>query len=103
LKNFGFADELTVIGTGMNAKMNEIQAAFGLLNLKYVDSLIEKRKLISECYKNELHNIDGLKFLNSNSQVTQNHSYFPIFIDKNEFGISRDDLYEKLKLNNIYS
>ncbi|MFA6922767.1 MAG: DegT/DnrJ/EryC1/StrS family aminotransferase [Bacteroidales bacterium] len=102
LKNFGFMDEVTVIGTGINAKMSEFQSAFGLLSLKYIDKAIEKRKLISETYQSALANIKGISFLKSMKDVKHNYSYFPIFINQSEYGISRDKIYEKLKQNNIY-
>ena len=103
LKNFGFADEVTVVAPGINAKMNEVQAAFGLLQLKYVDDYIEKRKRIAELYRNQLENIEGLKWLPEIEGIRHNYPYFPILIDQNEFGISRDELYERLKKHSIYT
>lgn len=102
MKNFGFANETTVVGTGMNAKMNEIQAAFGLLNLKYLDKALEKRKQITQIYKEKLSKINGIRFLDVKPEVEYNYSYFPIFIDKTKLGISRDELYQTLKDNNIF-
>lgn len=101
LKNFGFADEVTVIEPGINAKMNELQAAYGLLQLKYVDENIAKRKAISELYRKNLTNIPGVKFLNDMNDVSHTYSYFPIFIDAPIYGKTRDELYEELKRNNI--
>jgi dTDP-4-amino-4,6-dideoxygalactose transaminase len=103
LKNFGFAGEVTVVGPGINAKMNEIQAAFGLLQLKYIDEVIKKRRSIALHYREKLSNIKGLSFLNDQKMVKHNYAYFPIFINESEYGISRDDIYEELKKNNIYA
>lgn len=103
LKNFGFRGETVVEEPGINAKMNEVQAAFGLLQLKYVDEFIEKRKVISEIYREKLSNINGITFLNDMEGVRHGYSYFPILIDESLYGISRNDLYEKLKTYNIFS
>jgi dTDP-4-amino-4,6-dideoxygalactose transaminase len=102
LKNFGFADETTVIAPGINAKMNEVQAAYGLLQLKYVDENIAKRKAISESYREQLGNIPEIKYLNDMEAVDHTYSYFPIFIDAKVYGKTRDELYEELKKNNIF-
>jgi len=102
LKNFGFADETTVIAPGINAKMNEIQSAFGLLQLNNFHDHVEKRKKIASLYRNLLNGIEGIGFLNDVENVKYNYSYFPIFIDENKYGLSRDKLYNKLKENNIY-
>lgn len=101
LKNFGFSNEVTVIAPGINSKMDEIRSAYGLLNLKQVDSAISKRKHFAELYKSSLRNVEGIRFLEDIENVRHNYSYFPIFIDENSYGISRDDLYAKLKNNNI--
>ncbi len=103
LKNFGFADETTIIGTGINGKMNEIQAAFGLLNLKYHHGAIKKRKAISEFYRINLSGIKGLSLLNHSNDILYNYAYFPIFIDKFDFPCDRDRLYNKLKENNVFT
>ncbi|MCX6232348.1 MAG: DegT/DnrJ/EryC1/StrS family aminotransferase [Bacteroidetes bacterium] len=102
LKNFGFADEITVIAPGINAKMNEVQAAYGLLQLKYIDENIAKRKSISELYRNQLTNIPGIRILNDMIGVNHSYSYFPIFIDEQIYGRKRDELYEELRKHNIY-
>jgi len=102
LKNFGFRGELVVEEPGINAKLNELQAAYGLLQLKYIDGFILKRKSITELYKNLLKDISGIHFLNDNSDVSYSYSYFPILINKEVFGISRDELYDKLIKNNIF-
>lgn len=101
LKNFGFADEVTVVAPGINSKMDEIRSAYGLLNLKQVDSAIERRRHVAEKYKAALKNVPGIRFLDDIEGVRHNYSYFPIFITENEYGMSRDALYAKLKENNI--
>ena len=103
LKNFGFRDETTVIAAGINAKMNEVQAAFGLLQLKYVDQAIAKRKQIAELYTKELSDISGIRLIINNSPlVINNYSYFPIFIQEHIYSKSRDEVYEELKTHGIY-
>ena len=101
LKNFGFANETTVVAPGINSKMDEIRAAYGLLNLKQVDSAIAKRKAVAEKYRTALKDVPGVRYLDDVEGVRHNYAYFPIFISK-EYGISRDALYEKLKEHNIY-
>lgn len=103
LKNFGFAGETTVVAPGINGKMDEIRSAYGLLNLKQVDEAITSRKTIVEAYCEGLKNIPGIRHLDySDKSIKHNYAYFPIFIDAEKFGITRDELYEKLKLQNIY-
>jgi dTDP-4-amino-4,6-dideoxygalactose transaminase len=102
LKNFGFADEVTVIAPGINAKMNELQAAYGLLQLNHIDSNIKKRNFISQLYRKNLSGIKGLRFLETIPGIKHNDSYFPVFIDE-DFPISRDELYSKLKLKGIFT
>ena len=101
LKNFGFADEVTVIEPGINAKMNELQSAYGLVQLKYIDGYIKRRKEISDQYRENLKTINGVGFLSDIENVEHSYTYFPILIDESAYGESRDALYERLKLNNI--
>lgn len=101
LKNFGFRGETVVEEPGINAKLNEVQAAYGLLSLKYIDEAIAKRKQIVERYRSSMKNISGISFLSEQSGVEYNYAYFPIFVDEAKYGMSRDALYEKLKSNNI--
>ncbi|MEI6122895.1 MAG: DegT/DnrJ/EryC1/StrS family aminotransferase [Bacteroidota bacterium] len=103
LKNFGFRSEINVVAPGINAKMNEVQAAFGLLSLKYLNEAIQKRKLIADAYRKALNDTRGISFINDINDVFHNYSYFCIFIDESTYGVTRDDLYEKLKMHNIYS
>jgi dTDP-4-amino-4,6-dideoxygalactose transaminase len=103
LKNFGFAGETTVVAPGINAKMNEVQAAFGLLQLKYVDEAIKKRKEIFHYYAQKLSDIPGLTFINEMSGVEHCYSYFPVFINQAKYGTGRDTIYDELKKLNIHT
>ena len=102
LKNFGFIDETIVVTPGINAKMNEVQAAMGLLQLKYIDGAIEKRKQIAKKYQEGLKDIEGLTYLEDFPDVKHCYSYFPILIDQNKYGKTRDEVYEELKKQGIY-
>lgn len=102
LKNFGFAGETTVVAPGINAKMNEVQAAMGLLQLKHVDKNIEKRQQLTLRYREQLANIPGLRFLEDMPGTRHCYPYFPVFVDEKQYGLSRDSLYEKLKQHDIY-
>ncbi len=102
LKNFGFRGETTVVAPGINAKMNEVQAAMGLLQLKYIDDNLERRRIITETYRGVLKDIPGVRFLDDVQGVRHCYPYFPIFIDEQTYGLSRDDLYAALKSNNIH-
>ncbi len=103
LKNFGFRGETVVEEPGINAKLNEVQAAYGLLQLKYVDRFITKRKEITFLYRDLLKDIPGITFFEDQEDVSHGYSYFPILIDGEKFGMSRDELYEELKQHNILS
>jgi len=103
LKNFGFRGELVVEEPGINAKLNEFQAAYGLLQLKYIDSFFEKRKIITKLYQTLIKDIQGIHFISDMDGVTPGYSYFPILIDEKVYGISRDNLYDKLKESNIFA
>ena len=102
LKNFGFNGETTVVAPGINSKMDEIRSAYGLLNLKQVDSAIAKRKATAEKYREALKDIPGVRYLKDIEGVRHNYAYFPIFIDEKEYGMSRDALYAKLQEHNIF-
>ncbi|MBC5591915.1 DegT/DnrJ/EryC1/StrS family aminotransferase [Bacteroides sp. NSJ-21] len=101
LKNFGFAGETTVIAPGINGKMDEVRSAYGLLNLKQVDAAIEARRLVAVRYREALRPIKGITFFDDMPCVRHNYSYFPIFIDAESYGMTRDDLYFKMKENNV--
>jgi dTDP-4-amino-4,6-dideoxygalactose transaminase len=102
LKNFGHTDETNVLATGINGKMSEINAAFGLLQLKYVDRSIKKRQAIDVHYREQLKNVKGIYCLQNSGEEVPNHAYFPILV-KDNFPISRDELYQRLKNIGIYS
>ena len=101
LKNFGFAGETTVVGPGINSKVDEMRAAYGLLNLKQVDAAIEARKKTADIYREALRGVDGLTFYEDMPGVKHNYSYFPMFIDSEKYGMSRDELYLKMKESNV--
>jgi dTDP-4-amino-4,6-dideoxygalactose transaminase len=101
LKNFGFTGEITVEAPGINSKVDEVRAAYGLLNLGLVDSAIEARHQAAIRYREGLRNIDGLTYMEDMPGVKHNYSYFPIFIDAEKYGMTRDELYMKLKEHNI--
>lgn len=101
LKNFGFIDEVTVIAPGINGKMSEINAAFGLLQLQHIDAAITRRRQIDVRYREGLQEIPGIQCLNPAGQQTANYSYFPILVGP-EYPISRDELYLKLKEEGIH-
>ena len=96
LKNFGFVNEVSVVAPGINGKMSEVNAAFGLLQLHHIDNAIQRRKQIDAFYRRELNDIVGIKCIDIPSLVKSNFSYFPILVD-NDFKMSRDDLYFQMK------
>jgi len=101
LKNFGFADETTVVAPGINSKMDEMRAAYGLLNLRQVDAAIEARRNVARCYREALRETDGITFFDDMPGVRHNYSYFPIFIDPEQYGMTRDELYFKMKAADV--
>lgn len=101
LKNFGFAGETTVVAPGINGKMDEIRSAYGLLNLRQVDDAIAARQRIANAYRKALRNVEGITFMEDMPGVRHNYSYFPIFVDKEKYGMTRDELYFKMKEKNI--
>ena len=101
LKNFGFAGETTVVGPGINSKVDEMRAAYGLLNLKQVDAAIAARQQVAIKYREALRDVEGIAFFDDMPGVKHNYSYFPIFIDEKAFGMSRDALYAKMKEANV--
>lgn len=102
LKNFGFANETEVVAPGINSKMDEVRAAFGLLNLKIVDKAISIRQQIAIKYREKLKGVSGITFFEDMPDVRHNYSYFPIFIDEEAYGMTRDELYFKMKEQNIW-
>lgn len=101
LKNFGFANETTVVGPGINSKMDEMRSAYGLLNLRQVDAAIAARQQVAIKYREALRDVEGITFFDDMPGVKHNYSYFPIFIDEKAFGMSRDALYAKMKEANV--
>lgn len=102
LKNFGFANETTVVGPGINSKMDEIRSAYGLLNLKQVDKAIAARRHAAERYREALKDVEGITFFDEMPGVQHNYSYFPIFVDEKKYGMSRDELYFKMRDRNVW-
>lgn len=98
LKNFGFVGETEVVMPGINSKMDEVRAAYGLLNLKHLDENIQKRSRLVHLYRTSLGQINGIKFFQDIEAVRHNYSFFPIFVDEQQYGVSRDALYERLKM-----
>ncbi len=101
LKNFGFAGETTVVGPGINSKMDEVRSAYGLLNLRQVDAAIEARHQVAIRYREALRGVPGITFFDDMPGVRHNYSYFPIFVDADEYGMTRDELYFKMKQNGV--
>ena len=102
LKNFGFAGETKVVAPGINSKMDEVRAAYGLLNLKQVDEAIEKRHQVAIRYRDALRDVKGIRFFDDMLGVRHNYSYFPIFIDAEEYGMTRDELYFKMREEGVF-
>jgi len=102
LKNFGFADEVTVVAPGSNGKLDEFRSAYGLLQLKYVDGQNAKRQKVAESYRQSLKDIPGIRILQNLPAIHHNYGYFPILVDSPIYGMSRDALYEKFKANGIH-
>lgn len=97
LKNFGFANETTVVAPGINSKMDEMRAAYGILNLRQVDAAIAARQKVAVAYREALRDVEGVTFFDDMPGVRHNYSYFPIFIDAEKFGRTRDELYFGMK------
>ena len=97
MKNFGFAGETVVIAPGINSKVDEVRAAYGILNLRQVDAAIEARHQVAIKYREALRNVDGVTFMDDMEGVHHNYSYFPIFVDAEKYGMTRDELYFKMK------
>ena len=101
LKNFGFAGETTVVAPGINSKMDEVRSAYGLLNLKQVNTAIEARHQVAMKYREALRNVKGIRVMEDISGVRHNYAYFPIFVNAEEYGMTRDELYFKMKEQNV--
>ena len=108
LRNFGFEDEVTVVAPGINSKMDEVRAAYGLLNLKQVDEAIARRKEVARLYVGAIKDVEGIRLYQpivesfESDETRLNYSYFPIFVDEKGYGMTRDALYDKLKSAGVY-
>lgn len=102
LKNFGIADEVTVMAAGINGKMNEVQAAFGLMQLQHIDRLIERRAEIAALYHQRLADVPGVRLMDTLARTRPNHSYYPVFIDA-PFPASRDEVYQRLREQGVFA
>lgn len=100
LKNFGFVDETIVVAAGINGKMSEVNAAFGLLQLKYIDQMIQKRAEVAAFYHLHLSNIEGIELYSPSIDFDTNNAYFPIFINS-DYTLTRDALYQKMRERNV--
>ena len=102
LKNFGFAGETEVVGPGINSKMDEVRSAYGLLNLRQVNAAIASREKVATAYRDALRSVEGITFWDDMPGVKHNYSYFPIFVDAEKYGMTRDELYEKMRMKNVW-
>lgn len=100
LKNFGFVDETTVVAPGINGKMSEVNAAFGMLQLQHMDNVMQRRAEVDATYREGLKDVKGIRCLPQTANRTRNHSYFPILVEA-DYPLSRDALYQELKDNGI--
>jgi dTDP-4-amino-4,6-dideoxygalactose transaminase len=100
LKNFGFVDEVTVVAPGINGKMSEINAAFGLLQLEHIDAALAARKAIDAAYRDMLREVPGIRCLGDAGETVANYAYFPILVEA-DYALSRDALYEKFRANDV--
>ena len=101
LKNFGLAGETEVVAPGINSKVDEVRAAYGILNLRQVDAAIEARHQVAIKYREALRPVEGITFMDDMPGVKHNYSYFPLFVDAEKYGMTRDELYEKMKAHNV--
>ena len=102
LKNFGFVDEVTVVESGINGKMSEINAAFGLLQLKHIDQALLRRQQIDTLYRQRLAQVPGIVCQPDTGEMLANYAYFPILVGP-DYPLSRDALYNKLRAHNVYA
>lgn len=102
LKNFGFAGETEVVAPGINSKMDEMRSAYGLLNLRQVDAAIEARHQVAIRYREALRGVEGITYWEDMPGVRHNYSYFPIFVDAKKYGMTRDELYYKMREQGVW-
>ncbi|QLF92483.1 DegT/DnrJ/EryC1/StrS family aminotransferase [Pseudomonas sp. ABC1] len=100
LKNFGFLDEVTVLMPGINGKLNEVSAAFGLLQLKHIDKALAQRRQIDQLYRSLLANVPGIRCLQAGKEGCSNHAYFPVLVEEG-FPLGRDGLYHHLRQHDV--
>ena len=103
LKNFGIADEETVIGPGINGKMSELQAALGLLQLDGFGQELAGRRALTEAYRRDLGGVPGIRFMEDSPDVEHNYAYFPVLVDAEAYGMGRDELHAALKDFNVHA
>lgn len=103
LKNFGITDDVTVVAPGINGKMDEMRSAYGLLNLKQVNDAIKARQNVAVRYREALRKVAGIMFWNDMPGIRHNYSYFPIFIDESKYGMTRDELFFKMRESGVWS
>ena len=101
LKNFGFAGETEVVAPGINSKVDEVRAAYGIINLRQVDAAIEARHQVAVKYREALRHVEGITFMDDMPGVKHNYSYFPIFVDAEKYGMTRDEIYERMRSHNV--
>lgn len=101
LKNFGFAGETEVVAPGINSKVDEVRSAYGLLNLKQVDKAIANRQIVAQKYREVLKDVPGIRFFDDMPGVRHNYSYFPIFVNAERYGKTRDQLYFEMREKNV--
>lgn len=101
LKNFGFAGETEVVAPGINSKVDEMRSAYGLLNLRQVDAAIEARHRVAVAYREALRDVEGITFFDDMPGVRHNYSYFPIFVDAEKYGMTRDELYFRMRAADV--
>ena len=101
LRNFGFSGETEIVAPGINSKMDEMRAAYGLINLKQANAAIESRRQVAMWYRDALKDVKGISYLNDMPNVRHNYAYFPIFVDADVYGMTRDELYAKMKAGNV--
>ncbi|MBV8617605.1 MAG: DegT/DnrJ/EryC1/StrS family aminotransferase [Curvibacter sp.] len=102
LKNFGFANETTVVATGINGKMSEFNAALGLLQLKHVDRAIARRAEIDTLYRRLFQNVPGIRCVSGRNEVRSNYAYFPVLVEQ-DFPLTRDGLYNHLLEKGVHA
>ena len=100
---FCFAGETEVVAPGINSKVDEVRSAYGLLNLKQVDQAIAARQKVAQKYREALRGVPGIRFFDDVSGVRHNYSYFPVFINAEVYGKTRDQLYFEMKEKNVLS